>query len=132
MVVMLQQKSVTDKMSKLEKATWEQWLPTLPIKDVWYEPISFRCAGGRYTPDLAIHIAEDFQISDDIFIKKDTMLFIEIKGSWKQRGADRSKRIFREAAGQFKNWGRWLAVLPKKKHVKKGELFITEWTIQEY
>ena len=75
--------------SKLEEKAWKEWLPTIQHKLAMYEAMTLQTAGGKYTPDFVIVTPED------------TLIFVEVKGSWKQRGGARSKRILREAASQF-------------------------------
>lgn len=54
-----------------------------------YEPVAFYVPSGRYKPDF-MHILED-----------GTMIFVEVKGSKKQKGYRSSRQKLREAANVF-------------------------------
>lgn len=78
--------------SKLERRAVEEWLPTQPVSEWWYEPITFHLKGGRYTPDLFIR-------------NRLVFTFVEIKG-WAQ-SIRASRRAFKEAANTH-TWAEWL------------------------
>lgn len=106
--------------STLEKLAWEQWLPTQTYLRVAYEPMTFHLAGGKYTPDFML------------VLPNKTLLFVEVKGSWKNKGGARSKRILKEAAAQMNFMGKFIALLPKKTRRLKGKITVEAWTIEEY
>ena len=106
--------------SGLEELFAREWIPTMNV-DFWmYEAVVLKTGGGNYTPDfLLVHPDK-------------TMTYVEVKGSWKQRGGDRSKRILREAAAMFSWQASFVAILPTKQRRRKGVLSVDGWSIEDY
>lgn len=81
--------------SELERRVAREWVPLQAPSEWWYEPITFKLPGGRYTPDFLLR---DMQ-------GRDGVSFVEVKGWTKSYRADR--RAFREAARIHRSWARW-------------------------
>lgn len=60
-----------------------------PVAYQHYEPVRFAIPGGKYTPDF-LHVLEDGRI-----------VFVEVKGSKKQRGYRSSRQKLRAAAEMY-------------------------------
>ena len=83
--------------SNLERRAAQQWIPTQAVTQWWYEPVTFKLPGGRYTPDFLLRWKQT---------RRGTALaFVEVKGWTRSLRADR--RAFLEAAHTHV-WADWL------------------------
>ena len=106
--------------SQLEETCWNEWLPTIDHLSAYYEPVTLRMEGGNYTPDFAI-------VMPDM-----TLVYVEVKGSWKARGGALSRKRLRQAADEYAWMGNFVAVLPAKTRRKAGKMIVTDWIIEKY
>ena len=119
MTVKTRKQSKLEFRSNLEKLAWYEWLPTVEHKSAYYEPFGLNCSNGRYTPDIVIVLPDD------------TLLIVEVKGSWKQKGATASKLKLQVAANEYEWLGKFIALLPDTMKRENGGLKVTKWKTEE-
>ena len=106
--------------SELEQVCWDTWLPTIDHLSAYYEPITLRTSGGKYTPDFLM------------VMPNLTMVYVEVKGSWKARGGPTSRRRLREAAATFGWMANFIAVLPEKERQENKKKVVDNWIVEKY
>lgn len=90
--------------SKLEERAWREWaLPAAEFGRARYQSVTFRMAGGSYTPDF------------DISRVNGERWFVEVKPNnlWNTHASGRSsKRNIKQACAEYADYGRWFLLYP--------------------